>query len=68
MIVALLLCAGGVIVGVPIVLYGFIRLDERPGRSSWLILLVGLIIIAAPVTTALVLHQEESGNGRYIGR
>ncbi|MGU3661017.1 hypothetical protein [Methylobacterium fujisawaense] len=68
MIVALLLSAGGVIVGMPLVLYGFIRLDERPGRSSWLILLLGLIIVAAPVTAAVVLHQEESGAGRYVGR
>lgn len=68
MILALLLTAAGVIFGMPIVLYGFIRLDERPGWLSWLLLLIGLTIVVAPVTLAVVLHQEESGHDRYVGR
>jgi uncharacterized membrane protein YecN with MAPEG domain len=68
MISALLMSAAGVIIGIPIVLYGFIRLDERPGPATWLILFLGLAIIAAPVAAAVVLHQEETGQNRYVGR
>ncbi|GEP01790.1 hypothetical protein [Methylobacterium haplocladii] len=68
MTTALLLSALGVIVGMPIVLYGTVRLDERPGRSSWLIVLFGLSLVIAPVAAAVVLHQEATGNDRYVGR
>ena len=68
MILALLLSAAGVIVGMPLVLYGFIRLDERPGWVSWFLLFMGLAIVVAPVTAAVILHQEEAGQDRYVGR
>lgn len=68
MILALLLTAAGVIVGMPIVLYGFIRLDERPGWVSWFLLFMGLAIVVAPVTAAVILHQEGTGQNRYVGR
>lgn len=68
MILALLSSAAGVIIGMPILLYGFIRLDEQPGRASWLLVLVGLACVVSPATAAIVLHQEEAGHDRYVGR
>ncbi len=60
--------AAGVIVGLPIVLFGFMRVDERPGWLSWLILLAGLAITFGPATSAAIAHYVEPVKGRYEGR
>ncbi len=64
----LILAAVGVIVGVPVALFGFMRLDERPGRLSWIILAVGLLIVLGPTSFAAVAHYRATGTGRYEGR
>ncbi|SFU46467.1 hypothetical protein SAMN02799631_00761 [Methylobacterium sp. 174MFSha1.1] len=60
--------AVGVIIGLPIVLFGFMRLDERPGWLSWTILLAGLAITFGPATSAAITHYVEPVSGRYDGR
>lgn len=60
--------AVGVIVGLPIALYGFMRLDEQPGRLSWLILGFGLLVTLGPVASAAISQYERAGTGRYAGR
>lgn len=68
MIEALILSAVGVIIGVPIVLYGLMRADEGAGRANWIVVVVGLVVLVAPIAAALVIHNESAGGGRYYGR
>jgi hypothetical protein len=60
--------AVGVVVGLPIALFGFMRLDERPGKASWAILICGLLITLGPTAAAAILHYQTSDTGRYQGR
>jgi hypothetical protein len=68
LVLQLVAVAIGVIVGLPIALFGFMRLDERPGWLSWTILLVGAVITLGPATNAAISHALQVGTGRYEGR
>jgi hypothetical protein len=64
--VELTLAAVGVLVGLPIALFGFMRLDEQPGKLSVAILLLGLLITLGPIVNASVAHYlATSHDGRY---
>jgi len=64
--VELTLAAIGVLVGLPIALFGFMRLDEQPGKLSVALLLLGLIITFGPIVNASVVHYLATSNtGRY---
>ncbi|MFH6781394.1 MULTISPECIES: hypothetical protein [Methylobacterium] len=68
MIYQLVAVAVGVVVGLPIALFGFMRIDERPGWLSWTILLVGVVATLGPATSAAISHALQAGTGRYEGR
>ncbi|MFE1601546.1 hypothetical protein [Methylobacterium sp. ID0610] len=67
MLLQLIGVALGVIVGLPIALFGFMRLEERPGRLSWAIFAVGVAITLGPATVTALSHYQQSGSGRYVG-
>lgn len=64
---ALCVLALGVIVGVPICLYGFMRIEEADRRRGLVILLIGIAMLVGPTVWATILHQQTSGTGRYDG-
>ncbi len=62
----LVLAACGVMIGLPIALFGFMRLDEQPGRMSLTLLIIGLLITFGPIVNASIAHYTAtSGTGRY---
>lgn len=64
--VDLIFAAVGVLTGLPIALFGFMRLDEQPGKISVAILLIGLLVTFGPIVNASVAHYlATSDNGRY---
>ena len=65
---ALCILAAGVVIGIPIVLYGVMRIEEEGRRPGWIFVAIGLAAIAGPMTAAVVLHQDAAGTGRYTGR
>lgn len=66
MVVELVLVIVGMIVGLPIALFGFMRQDEQPGRLSVALLAAGLLIALGPTVFASVAHyRATSGHDRY---
>ncbi|MFC6791491.1 hypothetical protein ACFQE0_18860 [Methylobacterium komagatae] len=62
----LTLAAVGVLIGLPIALFGFMRLDENPGKVSVAILIIGLLITFGPIANASIAHYlATSHDGRY---
>lgn len=68
MTTALLVLAGGLIVGMPLILFGVMRLDERGGWTGWAVLVLGLCVLFGPIAVAVTAHQDTAGQGRYSGR
>ena len=66
MVIELAFAAIGVIVGLPVALFGFMRLEEQPSRLSAIILVLGLLITFGPAFVASFLHyQAATGTERY---
>lgn len=66
MMIELAFAAIGVIVGLPIALFGLMRIEEKPNRLSAAILVLGLLIAFGPAVFASISHyQAATGRERY---
>ena len=56
----------GVIIGLPIAMFGFMRLEERSEKWGAVLLLIGLLTALGPIGFASLSHyRATNGAGRY---
>ena len=67
MVFELILVALGVIVGLPLMLFGVMRLDEARGRLGAVALILGLLITFGPTVVASITHYRATGGGERYG-
>jgi hypothetical protein len=67
MVYELILVALGVIIGLPLALFGVMRLDEERGRLGAIVLILGLLITFGPTVVASITHYRATGGGERYG-
>lgn len=67
MVFELILVALGVIIGLPIMLFGVMRLDEAKGPMGAVVLILGLLLTFAPAVMASITHYRATGDGERYG-